>query len=691
MASIHQTLLEIKESQAFERLEPFKDSKVWKKMETEERKLFALLLLMQGSHQLSQGDQKVFENFEIASKVSSFSPSIYYQQGMIFSSYEENSRCLHLSCQAFAQAVEKAPDFIEAWYQWGNVLLKLGVLEGEGNDLYEADKKFERVCSLFDQCSTELTKEQFFWQWAFCLSLIGRYSGEPHDFYRAIEKYRLAEELGNQTGPFYNDYGYTLFELAILVGQIPLLVEAFKYFSQAVQMEPDFFEGWYNRACALQKLLEYTIKDELLEYAQISFTRAAELKSDHAQLWLKWAQLDVMVGKLKRDEKKIEASLEKFVKADQLDPEHPLILAHWGETELFLGTSQEHLKQIQSAKAKILKSLELQPDNPDIWYLYGSCLNEIGRYFSDDTFYHQAIEKFQHGLSLDKHHPLLWYGLALAYYAIGELKDSIPMFEKAVRFCSRVMDCGGGIFPQFWNDWGVALMKLAEANHQPIYVQQAIEKFEMAFKQPIQSLEYEDLDLEWVYNYGCAFDLLGDLTGENQHFEKAIQILNQVIQLDPNYLQAQFNLALAFTHLGEATEDIEYYYKALEQFQNLVEKDPEDECVQLDLGISLIHLAFLVQEEHLPEAAETLLQQAEHHLCLAAYLGNRQAYYQLACLHSILKHYEQAMFFIERADAFEGLPSPDDLMHDDWLEDLRETPHFRQFLQDLSQRAKKDE
>jgi tetratricopeptide (TPR) repeat protein len=693
MTTIRKTLVDILETQAFDRLDPFKQVTVWKSLAQDERVLLARLLVMQGAHQLAQGNSQALDSFDKASQISSNSPEILYQQGSVLSAYRDNIRCLTLACQALARALQQNPLLFKGWFLRAQVLIDIGLFEGEASYFTEAHQNFERAHPLLDRAEEPVRREEFFWKWGLCLSSLGTVSGEPIDFYRANEKYRHAHDFGCQEAQFFIDFGHSMADLAALLDKAEYYAEALILFNQAVRQDPQSYDGWYNQACCIQSLAEFKSYDKLLDQADRSFARAGEINANDSQLWLKWGQLEATAGKLKRDQQRLEASLLKFAQAYQLEPGHSQILNSWAEAELFLGTQEENLEVIHSARSKILNSLEIQPEDPYTWYLYGSCLNELGRFFGDEDYYHQAIEKFQYGLSLTRQHPLLWYGLALAHFSLGELTQQQALFEKAVRFCGRVIECGGEGFPQFWNDWGVALLRLSEMTQQVSHVEMAIEKFERALKQPnqSQSIDAEEIDLEWVYNYGCAFDLLGDLKEEPHHFEKAIQILMQVLHLDPHYTLARYNLAMALVHLGEAMYDVEYYHRAIEHFQLLVEQDPEDEMMHLDFGMSLTHLGLLVHDVHHLERSQTLYRQAENHLMQAAALGNTQSYYQLAGLYSITEHYDQAMHYLERAQFYGTLPCVDDLLHDEWLESLRQTSSFRQFINELSSQQPMDE
>lgn len=691
MTHIRQTLIDIQETQCFERLEPFKHSAVWSTLAQDERVLLARLLVMQGAQQLAQGSQQVLESFESAAKISSFDPQILYSQGAILASYRENFRCLMLASQAFSHALKQNSDYFDAWYGHALVLMELGRAEGEVAFLLQADKNFEKAETLYDTLEANLPAGELFWQWGRCLASLGQLSGEPLDFHRANGKYALACDLGCQHPDFFIDYGKCYVDLGELLERQDYLGEALKLFNQAIREDQHHFEGWYNQACCLQRILDYKYHDPIVELAERSFVRAVEIQLDHPGLWHKWGRLEATVGKAKRDHQKVAASLEKYARANELEANHPQILSSWAETELYLGAQNEQLELIHSAQSRIIRSLEVQPEDPDAWYIYGSCLNELGNYFLDEDYYFQAIEKFQYGLSLARRHPLLWYGLAISNFALGELLNEKDLFEKSVRSCARVIECGGGGFPQFWNDWGVALLKLADMTNEGSHAELAIEKFEKAIKLSENDIVIENVDLEWVYNYGCAFDLLGDFTEDPQHFEKAVQILTQVLQLDPNYRQARYNLALALSHLGEAIYDVEPYHKAIEHFEYLLDADPEDEVIHLDFGMALTNLGLLVEDIHHPERSQTLFRQAENHLVQAAALGNMLSHYQLAGLYSLTENYEHAMHHLERARFIGVLPGIDDLLHDDWLEGLRRTPAFRQFINELSSRQSMDD
>lgn len=683
MINQNKILVEILETETFDRLDPFKKPAVWTKMTSDERELLARLLVLQGSRQLEKGDSIGLECFASANEISSHSPDILYRQALVLSSYRENISCLKFSAQTLQTAVEKKSQFFNAWYLLADVLTDIAHFEEESSCFIEADQKFENAYFLLEESQEAVDSAEFFRKWGLCLVGLGKTSGEPLDYHRAIEKYRQAYALGCHNVQFLNEYGMCLVDLAQLLDNGHYFEEALVFFEEAVALAPNAFDGWYNQGCCFIHLGLWKDDRGVFEQANQAFIQAVELNADQSMLWYKWGVLDATLGKLTRDGQKFESSLLKFARALELDPGNPQILNYWGESELLMGAQEERVDLIESARTKILNSLEIQSDDPHSWYLYGSTLNELGHYYGEEEYYHQAIEKFRYGLSICRHHSLLCYGMALSNFALGELTNQQAFLEKSMRYCARVIEYDGEVFPQFWNDWGVVLLKMGEITEQSSYIEMAIAKFEQALKQPVQYVEGGDVDLEWIYNYGCAFDLLGEIQEEPQFFEKAIQVLSQVVHVDPSYYRARFNLALAFSHFGELTNDIDAYQKGIEHFQILLEQEAEDEMVHLDYGVLLVNLALLVHDAHHPERSQNLYREAENHFMQAAILGNLQAYYQLAGLYSITGHTEQAMHYLEKAQFSDMLPGIEDLLHDDWLENLRSLPQFRDFVKSL--------
>jgi|694.fasta_scaffold06861_9 tetratricopeptide (TPR) repeat protein len=678
---LQKKLQEIFSQKKFEELEPFKNTKSWKSLDDDDRSLLASLFVMQGEKQLEQGDLNAKESFELAKLAAPCNTEVFFRIGSAYS-VDLNMDSLKMAEDAFNKILELDPHQFRALVSLGNVYNTLGMVSHEEEYFLKAQSCFNHASQLSHNENSEMLSH-FYWHYGVCLYCLGKHSEESVDFFNAVQKFRLAAEFGLQDKFFWNTYGNALGELASLLGRHDLLTQVVELYRNAVKQAFDFFEGWFNLACVFQRLYDMHLTEEYFQQANECFKMASQINASNAFLWLKWAQLLATEGKLQHDIGFLKESFEKFAQADACDPNNALALGLWGEALLLCGSQAEDIEMLREAQQKILKSLEVKNDAPETWYIYGSSFYELGRYFNQEEYYHQAIEKFQFGLSIKQSEPLLWYGFAIACYAIGELREDLQWIEKSSQLFSRVLEFKGQGFRPFWNDWGVALMKMAELTHDTSYIESAIEKFENII--PRNPDQWDDgIDPEWLYNYGCALDFLGEFNHEIDSYELAVQALVKVLEMDPDYTNARYNLALSLAHLGELAKDVECFHKAIEQFQILLSQDGEDELGWSDYGLTIMHLALLIHEPGRPEQSQKLFEIAEGKFNQAISLGNNQAYYHLACLHALQGNLSIALHFLEKAETTGALPSLEQLLNDEWLENVREFPAFQQFIHDIS-------
>lgn len=688
--SIQEKFKTILANNSFEQLASYKEPTVWNSMSQDERELLGILFVKQGEHQLNQGDSGVLESFELASQVAPHSPAVFFRQALVYAAQGQNIRCLLAAAAALEKANELDPHLISAWHSWGNVLVRTGVFYDNASYFIQADEKFAEAERLTKNEGTPHT-ESFYWHWGVCWYHLGKHSGEAVDFFRSLEKFRLAEGEGCDIGEFHNDYGNVLVDLACLVGREELFLEAAEHYEKATQLGPDNYEGWLNLACTYQRLYDFTGTREYFHKADECFERAADLNGDDATVWLRWAEIYAHAGKASHDIERIQASFEKFKRAESLEEHSPYVLLRWGEAETLAASYTENLELLRQAESKIRFALAALPQQPEAWYVYGMCLSEFGRYFADEDYYLQAIEKFKHGLEINKDHPLLLHGMALAHFAIGELKADAQNIELAVNYCNQVADLGARIYPQFLSDWGVALMKLGEMTNDRTHIEEAAEKFEQAISGRLDSLESDDIELEWLYNYGCALDFLGDFHDEPLYYEKSIQVLAHVLKLDPDYHHARYNLALALAHLGELNSDVDCFLHAIEQFHHVVQHDHEDELAWNDYGLALLNVAALTHDSTTQsEMSRNYYEQAESKLQQSIALGSQQAFYNLACLHALTNNPQTSIHYLEKAEQCDALPPIDDVIHDEWLDALRDQPAYRLFIGRLLNKKQPD-
>lgn len=675
----------ILENEAFEALDDFAHPQKWNELHEDERVLLAKLFVKKGEAELKKGNPCFQDSFALAESVAPSNATVLYLKGKVFSAQMKNARCLSAAIEALEQALTLEPHFFEAYLLWGETLIHCGMFHQNPHYFQKAQNKFHEAFAFLEHQPAEI-ESRYFWKWGLSWHLMGMTSEEPVDFHQAIQKYRQAQQLGQRSAEFWQDFAEALLELSELIKQHDLCIEAVDYYHLAVCENYENYDHWFRLASCHEKLYDINGQLQHFELALAAFDVAAKSEEPNFFLWVRWGKLYLNASKLQKNNDYALTSIEKFKKASEIDPDHPVLLGLWGEAEMIYGIHTEKLELLRSAEQKIMRSIKQIPENPHIWALYGTCLNELGRYFADENYYVKAIEKFQHGLSLNGQDALLWYGLAMAYFSLGEYWGDSQQIENAVCCYQKVFDFGGQNFSQFWNDWGLSLMKLTELTHNKTYLEAAIQKFEHIITWQEGGILNNQYDPEWLYNYGCALDFLGDFTEDASHYEKAVTVLTKALQINPQYSHARYNLATTLSHLGEATSDLEVLQNAIEHFQIILNEDPEDELAWNDWGLALLNIAELVHESTRPEQSKIYYDEAEQKFMQALALGSTHAFYNLACLYSLLQNYPTAMHYLERAEAAGTLPALDDMLHDEWLENLVETPSFRHFISHISSR-----
>lgn len=678
MSPLLNTLLEIQKTNAFDLLNPYKDPSSWTSLKDQERHLLAELILKQGAQFLAKGSNEVLRCFELSAELSNHSALIYFQQGLLFGKYADNPSCLKMACRAYSCALEKNPNFVEVMIEFATALLQLGYAYEETDYFLEAIRKLERALEL----TSEEDHGEIYWRLGFGWFSLGKLGGEPSDFQSAVNFFRRAVHSGEMDHiDFWNDYGNAVIEVASIQDSPQLYEEAWNAFVRVENIDPTHPIVYYSQGYCLFHIAKMKRSEECYLEAISKFDRALQGMSNDARVWWMFANAELGLARLKDDLDKAEDALEKFERAHSLDPEKGVILAFWAEAELFLGSTQGEIELIQSAKQKILRVIELEPERSDIWYLYGTCLNEMGHYFEDTGYYEEAIKKFEYGLTLTDSNPMLWYGIALSHFAIGDYNDDPTQIRESIDCFAKASESDTIYSNQFSNDWGVALMKWGEMSEQVEYIFTAIKLLEEIAKQTTKETFLKEI--EWIFNYTYGLYLLAQFTEDKGYLEQSINLVTQIIEVEPNFFKARYTLALALGDLAEHEADLELYEKAIDHFKYILAIDPEYDSACIDCAIAMISLALLKIDLHLSQDIIELYQQAEQLFLQAIMSGSKEAFYHMAGLYSLLGKNEAVLHYLEKSLRSGDLPPKDHLMNDGWLEGFRETPYFEQFITNL--------
>jgi tetratricopeptide (TPR) repeat protein len=574
-------------------------------------------------------------------------------------------------------ALKCVPEFSQAWIVFGKVNLKIAYHEENPESLTRAADAFLRGEALSKNVGNALSPETY-WDWGNCLYWMGKQSEEAWELKGALDKYGEAARGGLASGSFYLDWGTAMGELGVLVGREELILEAAALLKKSIEIGGDNPTAWLRLACAYKIL--YFLSSDIghFENADQSFVAAARNNAEPLVLWINWGQLLSLEGKTTRDPELLLAALEKLEKAHLIKPDDPIILTSLGDTLMHLGMLEDRFDYLKEAIGALELACSVSEDYPDPFCLFGHALANMGKYLSEPEYVEVAIEKFQMGISQNPNSHYFWHGLASACFILADLTHSKEEYTRAAKFCAEAIRLGGES-PGYWNDWGVALMKLSELADDPSYLVEAVQKFEEA----IHSFHRRSSgtpDPDWYYNYGCALDWLGDYELNPHYFERAIVILARLLDQYPDFHYVRYNLGLAFYHLGDVTGEIEPLEMAIEQFQIFLQQETEDDSAMADLGMTYLTLGDFLQESIPNEHSRAYFDLAESSFLKAIALGSGRSNYYLGCLYALKGNFPDAIHYMTRARKLKMLPPLEDLLQDEWLREIRLTPHFQNFL-----------
>lgn len=622
--------------------------------------------------------EKGLDYFDKALSLDPVNCKLYFSQGLSlfqFAQEKQQKKPLLLANKRLKIAAQLDPDHVDTWQVWSSVLCSLGFTYKNLNYFLEAREKITKAITL---CSLQKadTLADLHADLGSILLHIASYSEEPNDLYHAIKAFEKAAHL-NKLLPtdVWKDFGLACYRFASFINEVRFYFKANQCFKNALSLEPESASLWHLLAQTFCQLYMQTHDEDHFVKADEYFASATQRSPKSIDIWLNWSLFLCETGKNLSDVKKLRLCIEKCHEALTYHPNHFFIQAICAEALSLLGMNLERLDLIHEANEKISQIIEQKEDSPDIWHCYGSCLQSLGAYFKDIDLYYQAIEKFQIGLSIDRTYHRNWHAIAKVYTAIGDLEQDADILYSSFKFHQKALYFKKSNFYLF--DYAVALAKFGEIKHEKCYLEKSIDLFEKAL---ILQKNAIFLYPEWLFHYARALDTLGDFFEEESYYLRSIEIFSQILMIDPNLYDVHHHLALALSHLGELTASQEYLYRAIHHYRLAVKQENENDIVLLDFALTLINLS-----QHLYDSAEIeqLYRDAEQKLFTASRLGNTQAYYHLACLYSLSNHIGLSMRFLEKAMKADSLPSIEEMLQDDWLDNVRTTQDFQEFLSQL--------
>lgn len=324
----------------------------------------------------------------------------------------------------------------------------------------------------------------------------------------------------------YNSPQFLLKKAHILYG-LKRYSEAISYYEDAILIQPNFYQAWYERGKALYQLERY--EDAIASYDQV-----IQFQTDDAEVWFERTQAlyrlqsysDVMMG---------------LDKALQIRPDY-------AEAWVMRGVVLRNLQRDEEAIACYNKAIEFKPDYAVAWYNRGVLLASWQRYEEAFTAFDQVIQ-------LQPNNAVAWYNRGAALGNLQRYEDAIASCNQAIVFNPN--------YVQAWFQRGMALGELqryeeaitaydkviqlqpdyGEAWFQRGFALYNLQRYEQAIASYDQAIQFNPLDAEAWGNRGGVLLML-------QRYEEAIASFDKAIQIQPNFPMAIYNRTQALNQLG---------------------------------------------------------------------------------------------------------------------------------------------
>ena len=640
-------------------------------------------LLLGQTEAVKKNIDKALDLFKKSSLLTPEDPFLHFEQGLslfdlsLDAGFEKN---LLIANKKFKIATTLQPSYFEAWQLWGTSLSFLGKTYEEAHYFLEAEKKLDKAIELSVGQDKESLYDLFF-EYGLVKAALATRSKEAYDWQLSLQAFERASKQLNSTDPeFWNSFGLSCRALAELVGDIKLCVKAIHCFKQALVQEETHYEGWKNLSQTLLYLYHSSHDEDHFFQTNECFSARAKHYPMDASLWLEWAIFLQESGRATQDVRRLRSSLEKSTKACSLEENFQEALACLGESMSLIGELSENIELIHEGQNKIQEALDLNGEDPLIWKSLGESYICLGQYFEDPDYLYLAIEKFQQGLSLNRTRHELWFAIGRTYSLIGDFLNDVEILDQALYFLTKAID----LLPRqnhYRFEQALCLSKIGEFRQEEQTLESSIAEFEKILHLQKNAIY---LHPEWLFHYARTLDLYAEFFEEESYYHRAIEIYSHVLMIDPDYPDIHYQLALVYSHLGELADDIERFYKALHFFKLALKHDEENDQILVDLGVTLINVAEYTND---PSEKHTCYTEAETKLSQAAKAGNLSAYYQLACLFSLIEDVERSLSFLAKAESFHFIPSLEELLEDEWLENTRSTGSFQDFFHYLEKKA----
>ena len=285
------------------------------------------------------------------------------------------------------------------------------------------------------------------------------------------------------------------------------LQKAVNSYNKAIQLKPDYAEGYYNcgNVLSLQGKL-----DEALQ----SYDKAIELKPDYAGAHYNRGNTLGQMG-LPGE------AIRSYDKAIELKPDYAG--AHYNR-----GNALGQLGQLDEALKSYDKAIQLKPDYAEVHSNHGNTLKQLGQL-------DEALKSYGKAIQLKPDYAEAYYNRGNVLRLQGKLDEALQSYDKAI---------------QLKPDYAEAYTNRGNVLEQIGLPGEAIGSYDKA-------IQLKPDFVEAYSNRGNALKQLGQM-------DAALEDYNKAIRLKPDFVEAHSNRGNALGELGQLDEAQKSYKKAIQ-------------------------------------------------------------------------------------------------------------------------------
>ena len=295
---------------------------------------------------------------------------------------------------------------------------------------------------------------------------------------------------------------------------------AYKFFTRAVESDPEFAQAWAGRCQALLDWYYYQPEPGKIEQAEASCRKAQELKPG-------LSEGRVALGDLYRNTGWFEQAIEEYQAV--LETEKANAVAWLG-----LGATYVAQERDMEAEHAFIRAIDLDPDDLRSYYMLGAFLFKHGRYPEATSVYSRLAAHPDADASA-------YTGQGVAYYMSGDFEHAAAAYRQVIASAPTAITYSNIGTQYFYNG-----------------------QFEDAAVMYEQALAMGPTNPVWWGNLGDTLQQMdGGRAAAQEAYQKAVELAGMLLQTNPEDADNLTNLAHYHARLGDDEQAMRYLTRAV--------------------------------------------------------------------------------------------------------------------------------